>query len=186
MPHPAPDTLLLVGRCGRPHGVRGEVEVVPETDDPARLAALESFWVGASPERAEERAVESIRFKPFKGGAVTGILKLQGTEGRDGADALRRVNLYADPSALPPLEPGEVYIHDLIGYSVVLQGAQDAPESEPVGTVKDVLTGAAYPLFVVAREGQPDALVPDVEPIVVALDPDARRLVIDPPEGLLE
>ena len=166
--------------------MRGEVEVVPETDDPARLAALESFWVGTAPERAEERTVESIRFKPFKGGSVTGILKLQGTEGRDEAEGLRRANLYADPDALPPLEPGQVYIHDLIGYTVVLQSPEGKTEGEAVGTVKDVLTGAAYPLFVVAREGQPDALVPDVEPIVVALDTDARQLVIDPPEGLLE
>ncbi|MDX1530756.1 MAG: 16S rRNA processing protein RimM, partial [Rhodothermales bacterium] len=40
MPSVSADSLLLVGVCGRPHGVRGEVKVFPETDDPERLLDL--------------------------------------------------------------------------------------------------------------------------------------------------
>lgn len=176
---PAPDSLLLVGTVGRPHGVLGEVKVVPETDDPERLRALERVFVGDAPERAEERAVESLRFQPTRRG-LTALVRLAGISGRDAADLLRGLNVYAAETDLPPLDEGEVFLHDLIGLAVVTD------EGDEVGTVTDVLTGGAQPLLVVKRDGKPDALVPDVDEIVTDVDLDAERITIRPPEGLLD
>ena len=176
---PAPDSLLLVGTVGRPHGVLGEVKVVPETDDPERLRALERVFVGDAPERAEERAVESLRFQPTRRG-LTALVRLAGISGRDAADLLRGLHVYAAEDDLPPLDEGEVFLHDLIGLAVVTD------EGEAVGTVTDVLTGGAQPLLVVKRDGKPDALVPDVDEIVTDVDLDAERITIRPPEGLLD
>lgn len=179
MTSPAPDSLLLVGTVGRPHGVLGEVKVVPETDDPERLRALERVFVGDAPERAEERAVEGLRFQPTKRGVVA-LVRFAGIAGRDAADLLRGQHVYAAEADLPPLEEGEVYLHDLIGLAVVTDNG------EAVGTVTDVLSGGAQPLLVVKRNGQPDALVPDVDEIVTDVDLDAERITIRPPEGLLD
>lgn len=176
---PAPDSLLLVGTVGRPHGVVGEVKVVPETDDPERLRALERVFVGDAPERAVERAVEGLRFQPTRRG-LTALVRLAGIAGRDAADLLRGLNVYAAEDDLPPLDEGEVFLHDLIGLAVVTD------EGEAVGTVTDVLTGGAQPLLVVKRDGKPDALVPDVDEIVTDVDLDAERITIRPPEGLLD
>jgi 16S rRNA processing protein RimM len=49
-----------------------------------------------------------------------------------------------------------------------------------------VIEGVAQDLLVVRRPGQPDALVPDVPEIVVAVDPEAGTLTLRPPEGLLD
>lgn len=174
-----PDSLLLVGTCGRPHGVRGEVKVVPETDDPERLLGLEQLFVGAEPERARALTVETIRFQPTRRGLVV-LVQFEGVVGREGADLLRGQHVYAAEADLPPLDEGEVFLHDLIGLAVVTD-AGDA-----VGTVEDVLTGGAQPLLVVRREGKPDALVPDVDEIVTDLDLDAGQITIRPPEGLLD
>ncbi|MDX1530328.1 MAG: ribosome maturation factor RimM, partial [Rhodothermales bacterium] len=130
-------------------------------------------------EAATERAVEAARLQPTKRGPVA-VLKLGGVADRDGADTLRRQNVYATEGDIP-LAEGEVYLHDLVGMAVVVEGA-----AEPIGTVADVVRGVAQDLLVVERPGQPDALVPDVEEIVVGFDAEARRLTIDPPEGLLD
>lgn len=173
------DSLLLVGTCGRPHGVQGEIKVVPETDDPERLAALAQVYVGSSPETAQPRTVEAVRFQPTKRG-LAALMRFKGVVGREGADALRGQAVFADQADLPPLDEGEVFLHDLIGLSVVTEAG------EAVGTVTDVLPGTAHPLFVVQRDGKPDALVPDVEEIVTTIDLDAEQITIAPPEGLLD
>lgn len=175
----SPDSLLLVGTCGRAHGVRGEVKVVPETDDPERLLGLERVFVGAAPERARALTVETIRFQPTRRGLVA-LVQLDGVVGREGADLLRGQHVYAAEADLPPLDEGEVFLHDLIGLAVVTD------VGDAVGTVDDVLTGGAQPLLVVRREGKPDALVPDVDEIVTDVDLEAARITIAPPEGLLD
>ena len=174
-----PDSLLLVGTCGPPHGVRGEIKVIPETDDPERLADLAQVFVGPSPERTRAYAVEAVRLHPTKRGVVA-LVCFERIADRDAADALRGLGVYAAESDLPALDEGEVFLHDLIGLDVVTE------DGEPVGTVKDVLTGIAQDLFVVQRDGQPDALVPDVDAIVTEIDLDAERITIRPPEGLLD
>ncbi len=185
MPGIAPDTLLLMGRCGRAHGVRGEVKVFPETDDPDRFAALARVFVGPSAEEAEERAVERVRFQPQKGRTVV-LLHLGGVPGRDEAEALRGLGVYAHEDDLPPLDEDEVYLHDLVGLDVVLLAEDGESVTDPVGTVRDVLEGGPQLLFVVAREGRPDVLVPDVPEIVLDVDLDEGCVVLDPPEGLFE
>ena len=174
----APDTLLLVGTVGRPHGVSGELKVIPETDDPDRLRDLRRVFVGTSAEVARERVIESLRFQPNKHG-VAALMKFEGVAGRDGADLLRGQLVFAAEDDLPPLEEGEVYLHDLIGLAVVTE------DGETVGTVTDVLLGA-QDLLVVQRDGKPDALVPDVDEIVTLVDLDAEQITIAPPEGLLD
>jgi len=184
MPPVSPDDLLLIGRCGRAHGVRGEVKVFPETDDPEQFAGLPRVFVGEAPGAAVERAVEGVRFQPQKGRTLV-LLRLGGVASREDAEALRGRYVYAAEADLPPLEEGEVYLHDLVGLAVWTVGEDGAPAGA-VGTVRDVLTGGAQLLLVVARDGAPDALVPDTPEIVRAVDLDAGRVLIDPPEGLLD
>jgi 16S rRNA processing protein RimM len=162
----------------KPHGVRGEVKVIPETDDPGRLADLGRVFVGPSPERASVRAIEGVRFQPTKRGTVA-LVRFAHVADREAADALRGLGVYAAEADLPALGEGEVFLHDLIGLDVVTEAG------EAVGTVGDVLTGPQN-LLVVRRPGRPDALVPDVDAIVTEIDLDAERVTIRPPEGLLD
>ncbi len=173
------DSLLLVGTCGRPHGMLGEVKVVPETDDPERLAALEQVFLGRAAETAQPRTVQSVRFQPTKRG-LAALVSFEGVAGREAAETLRGLGVWAEASDLPPLEDGEVFLHDLIGLAVVTEAG------ESVGTVADVLEGGAQRLLVVRRDGRPDALVPDVAEIVTDVDLGAGQLTLAPPEGLLD
>lgn len=175
-----PGELLLVGRVVRAHGTGGEVKVAPETDDPDRLAALPTLYVGRSERDAAPHAVEGVRFQQTKRGPLA-LVKLEDVGGREAANGLKKMRVFAAAADLPPLEDGEAFIHDLIGLRVESAG------DEPIGTVKDVLDVPAHAVYVVGRPGgRPDALIPAVEAFVEEVDLEAGRLVVCPIEGLLD
>jgi 16S rRNA processing protein RimM len=178
-----PDRLLLMGRLGRSHGIRGDVKVVPETDDPNRFAGLTRVFVGATPQGAAERAVRGVRFQYPKGRVVV-LLGLDGMATPEDAEPLRGLNVYADQADLPALGEGEVFLHDLAGLAV--WSVDDEGEAvEQLGVVRDIYEGAQL-LFAVEREGKPEVLLPDVEEFVAAVDLPGRRLLVRPPEGLFD
>ena len=179
-----PDRLLLMGRVGKTHGVRGEMKVVPETDDPQRFADLDTLYLGASEAEARPVVVEGVRFQYPKGRTVV-LLSLEGVDSLEAAEALRNEQLFADSDDLPALDEGQAYLHDLIGLDVV-EVAEDGTEAdEPFGTVSDLYDGSQL-LFAIDRPGKSQVLLPDVEEFVVRLDLAARRLYVRPPEGLFD
>lgn len=176
------DDLILVGRIGRAHGVHGEVKVYPDTEVPERFLELETLNVGASDDTMRSVSIGGARFQYPKGGGLIVLLKLEGIDDRDEAQALNGLKLFASEDELPPLEEGEVYLHDLIGFEV-FEREVNSDDLLFRGRVSDVLEPAQR-LFVVEREGEPDALVPDVDPIVEEVDVEAKRIIVNPPEGL--
>lgn len=173
------ESLLLVGRVWRPHGVTGDVKIVPETDDPSRFEDLDEVFIGLKAEDAASRRVESIRFQPTKRGLIV-IMRLKGIEAREDAEALRGNRVFAREIDLPPLEEDEFYIHELVGLSVVTSGG------EHVGTVDDVLSAPAQQVLVISRQGRNSAMVPIVAEFVDEIDFDGGRIVVRPIEGMLD
>ena len=174
-----PDALLLMGRIGKTHGVRGAVKVIPETDDPARFADLETVFVGKKLAEVMHHTVVSVRVQPTRRGPTV-VLKLEGIDTMEAAALLRQHLVFAREEDLPPLADGEFFLHDLIGLDVVTD------QGELVGTLKEVLELPANNVYVVARSGRPDALIPAVPTFIDAVDFEGRRLVVRPIEGLLD
>jgi 16S rRNA processing protein RimM len=173
------ENLLLMGRLGRAHGVRGDVRVFPVTDDPSRFESLEHVYIGAAPAEARRYRVDGVRYQYPKGQVVV-LLALDGVDDRDESDALKNLYVYADEAELPALEEGEVFVHDLVGLTV------EDEAGASLGHVRDILEGVGQDILVVARDGRPDVLVPDVPDIVIHVDVAAGRLVVRAPEGLFD
>ena len=173
------ESLLLIGRIWRPHGVCGEVKVVPDTDDPDRFADLSTVYTGTSWNTAGRKNVESVRFQPTKKGVVV-VLKLKGVDSREDADALRRHFVFAAEDELPPLAEDEYFLHDLVGLTA------EAEDGTVIGIVDDVLELPAQEMLVIRREHAAAAMVPAVPEFVLDIDLDAEKIVIRPIEGLLE
>lgn len=173
------ESLLLIGRIWRAHGVRGEVKIIPETDEPERFEDLTVVYMGRTATTAEPREVESVRFQPTKRGTIV-ITKLVGVDSRESAEALREASVFAQEEDLPPLEEGEFFLHDLVGLSVLTD------EGEQVGTVDDVIAGPAQAIIVVARAGRGSVMIPAVDEFVEDINLEAGRVVIRPIEGMLE
>lgn len=169
----------MIGRIIRSHGVRGEMKVVPETDDPARLLELESVFVGENEDAAVQYDVTMARTQQSKKGIVV-LMSLAGVDGRDAADALRHQSVFAAQNELPPLEEGEYYLHDLVDCDV------ETVEGDHVGRLKEVMELPAQNIYVIARTGKPDVMVPAVPAFIEKVDVDANRIVINSIDGLLD
>jgi 16S rRNA processing protein RimM len=163
---------IVVGEIGRPHGVRGEVVVLPVTDFPERLLALDEAAVvlrGA----AALRRVESAR---RQGGAI--VMKFSGVASPEAAAALRGATLEIPASRAAPLGPGEFYVFQIVGLRV------RTPAGAPVGVVVDVLRTGANDVYVVRPPEGPEILLPAVDACVHTIDLAAGELVATPPEWL--
>jgi 16S rRNA processing protein RimM len=168
---------LVVGRITRPHGVRGELAVEVRTDDPElRLAA--GAVLGTEPAAAGPLTITRARWHSGKL-----LLSFDGVGDRDQADQLRGTLLVVESAELEDTsDPDEFRDYQLVGLAVF------GPGGEPVGQVTDVLHYGQDLLVVTgsgARAGA-EILVPFVTELVPEVDLAARRIVIDPPPGLLD
>jgi len=168
---PAADGLLLVGRVARAHGIRGHVIINPETDFMEdRFRAGQVMLVGPA-DRA--RACEILESRIHQGRP---IVRFAGIETMNDAERLAGASLWLRESDLEPLPAGTFYRHDLVGCDVVdTHGAS-------VGRVTGV-EGSLDRSYLVVDE---HTLIPLVGDICVAVDIAARRVTVDPPEGLIE
>lgn len=166
--------MVLVGTVARPHGLGGWVIVNPQTDFvEERFARGERLWAGGGPEPAE-LVIEDARVQ--KGRPV---VKFAGLETIEAVQRLAGRELRVEPEALRALDAGDYYHHDLVGCVVETAGG------EVVGTVTAV-EGAGALCRLVVKGPRGDVQVPFVEEICGLVDTAARRIRIDPPEGLLD
>ena len=166
---------LVVGRVGKPHGVRGEVTVDVRTDDPdTRFAPGSSLRT----DPADRGPLTVADVHPRSGGIV---VYFEDVDSREGAEALRGTLLVVDSDDLPELaDPDEFYDHQLVGLRAEL------PDGAELGTVEDVLHAPAEDLLAITGPDGAELLVPFVSAIVPTVDLRGGRVVVDPPEGLLD
>ncbi len=172
--------FLVVGQIGRPHGTRGELVVHSRTDNPGYVFVPGAVLrPGNDAGQAPEPDLPPLRIgdaRPFQRGW---LVTFDGIDDRNAAEQLRNRYLLIERSLLPPLEKGEVFRHELLGLEVV------TTDGARVGEVIEVYELRPADLLEV-RTDRGTVLVPFVETMIRELDVAGGRLVIDPPEGLLE
>jgi len=173
-PSPAWDELVLVGRITRTHGLRGHVVVAAETD-----FVEERFQPGATFRTLVGGQEETLTLASARVQNGRPIVSFEAYSRIEDVERLLGSELRVPEASLQPLEPGVYYEHQLVGCTVETVGG------EPVGTVVRVQGGAAGSLLTI--EGpRGEVLVPLVQDICVGIDVEARRITIEPPDGLLE
>jgi 16S rRNA processing protein RimM len=185
----------VVGRIVRPHGIRGQVVVNLETDFPherfqtgaeffAKAAAAAGNTLQSVPGPAEGRPIEesdvtrlviaTVRFHNERP-----IVGFEGVDDMDQASALAGIELRVPIDRLTALPPSTFYRHDLVGCAV------ERLDGSRIGQVTDVEGTLGRSRLVVSTE-RGEVLVPLVEAICRSIDPAGKRIVIEPPDGLLE
>jgi len=170
-------TALAVGKVVKSHGVRGEVVVEVRTDSPElRFAPGAVLGVSRRGASASELTVAAAR--PHAGRL---LVQFEGVSGRDAADELRGALLTVDSAVVEPSEdPDEFHDSELEGLRAELT------TGEEVGVVQEVLhTPAGEVLSLRTPDGR-EPMVPFVAAMVPEVDLTAGRVVLDPPEGLLD
>ena len=104
--------LILLGRVGAAHGIKGDVSVRTFTGDPA---AIGGYGPLTDKTGAKSFKVRVVRSNP-KGGVIA---RFEGVSDRNGAEALNGTDLYIDRARLPATAVGEYYHADLIGLKAV-------------------------------------------------------------------
>lgn len=165
---------VIVGRVARAHGTRGDVAVVVRTDEPARR-----FAPGAVVHTTAGRTLRVTSSRPQGAGPAGLLVRFDGITDRNGAEALRGLELLADVAVTElPSGADEFFDRQLIGLDVLDAGGRRA------GRVADVIHGPAQDILVIeADAGQ--RLVPFVAALVPEVDLGAGTLRLADVQGLL-
>ncbi|MEN8375637.1 MAG: ribosome maturation factor RimM [Gemmatimonadota bacterium] len=172
-------SLLIVGHLNKAHGTKGELFLWPLTGDPAAVFVPGAELVLGDSEGVADEASERVvieRVRPFKRGM---LVKPRGMEDRTAVEPLAGRYVAMPREDLPPLEEGEVFYHQLLGLNV------ETVEGASVGRVREVYELATADLLEV-EGAERTHLIPLVAEMVQQIDVENGRLVIDPPEGLLD
>jgi 16S rRNA processing protein RimM len=173
---------VLVARLGHTRGLRGEIYADSEAEA-ERLVALKEVWPrsaeGAWLNQSQPLEVSSAR--PYKGGWV---FTFAGLDSIEAVEPFVNCQLGVSAAERPPLAEGEYYLSDLVGCRVL-----DRASGRELGTVTGWQEyGGPQLLEVLPVGARPGAVVwiPFAKAICVEIDPAGRRIVVDPPAGLLE
>jgi 16S rRNA processing protein RimM len=161
---------LVVGRIGRAHGVLGEATVQVQTDDPDVR-----FKVGAklSLDNGKDLTIRSARWHN-----QILLLAFDGIIDRNQIEELRDQMISAEVD-ITSLSPGEYHYQQLLGCQVFLQS------DELIGEVDEIVKLPGQDLLSVARNGK-KVLIPMVKKIIISIDVLTKKIVVNPPEGLLD
>lgn len=161
---------IKIGKIVNTVGLKGEVKVYNYSDSIEIYETIESIYV-------EDRltVIENVRAQKNMV-----ILKLEGADDRNAAEALRGKELYITEDDLPELPEGQYYVRDLIGMSVTEE------DGNMLGHVTDVLQNTAQDIFEVESENGKKLLIPKVDQFVLDIDAEKREITVRLIEGMLD
>jgi 16S rRNA processing protein RimM len=164
---------VTIGKISRVRGLKGEMVVVPLTDDPQRFLDMEKVTI-AKDEVCRQFPVEKAR--EFKGKV---LLKLREVESPEEAKKLVGGFIEIEEDQLVRLPQGSYFIFDIVGLEVV------TAKGERIGTVREVISLPANDLYLV--EGDEKLYhIPAVKQVVKEIDLKEKKMIIEPMEGLFD
>ena len=169
-------SYLDIGRITAPHGIQGEVRVLPLTDQPERFDSLSDCFLTAP----DERTRKPVRILGVRPNPPFLLVRIQGCDDRNAAELLRGWYLSVDRAHAIQLPEGSHFICDILGCEVV-----DSVHGS-LGRLSDVLQNLGHDVYVVSNPGQPDLLFPAMKQIIHRVDMDARLIEVTLPDGLYE
>ncbi len=163
----AADRRVIIGKVGVPHGVKGEMKIIPMTDFPDRFRNMEHCFFG------ERRlSITGVRYQRDRV-----LMTVEGITTREGAAAMTGLFLSVNRSEAVPLNKGEYYMADIMGLSV------EETDGNVLGTVTDIIRTGSNDVYVVSLPGRrEDVLVPALKSVVREISVEEGRMVVAMPE----
>lgn len=164
--------LICVGVIGAARGLRGELRVKSFTAD---IEALGDYGP-----LTDETGAKTFQVKVIGQQKGQVLVRIKGVDDRNAADALKGQALYIERSRLPQPQEDEFYFSDLRGLKAELA------DGAPFGEVVEAEDYGGGPFLEIATPDHGRVLVPFTKASVPVVDIAGGRVVIDPPDGLLE
>jgi 16S rRNA processing protein RimM len=165
--------LVAIAKVIKPRGIKGEVACEMLTDFPERFEGLENVTAILPDGSTRELKIEGHWFQQARL-----VLKFAEVDSIDDAEILRGADICVAESDAVDLEEGEFFDWQLEGCDV------ETVSSKQLGKVRELMRSGGTEILVV--DGDKEYLIPFAESICVEVDIDNKRIVIDPPEGLLD
>ena len=162
---------IKIGRIVNAVALRGEVKVYNYSGYRERYEELDRIIVDN-----KEYGIEKIRYQQ-----EMVILKLEGVNDRNAAEALKTKDVFITEEDLKELPEDTFYIRDLIGMTVA-----DAETGETIGTMKDVLQNTAQDVYVISRKEGSDILIPAVSEFVKEVNLEEKTVKVKLIEGMAD
>lgn len=157
----------------RPHGLRGEVQLVLDVDEPQSYKDLATIYIQAK----AGLVPYGISIEHLNGSKA--IAKLEGVATQEQAQALKGRAVWLPLQDLPALDGDQFYYHEITGFTV-----HDQTTGEDVGLVTDVYELPQQDTLAVNANGA-EVLIPLVDDFIVGVDKAAKRIIMKLPEGLV-
>ena len=161
-----PDEMIIFGRIVAPHGVRGDLRILPDTDRPEIFKKLKTIYIGGKP-------CHLLSARPHKN---VYILHVEGVDDRNMAETLISKVVEVPFSELPQREEGSYYYFQLIGLQVVTE------DGKAVGTVKEIIETGANNVYSISTPEGKEILIPAIPSCVLSIDVEAGRMTVRLPE----
>lgn len=163
---------FTIGKIVNTQGIKGEVRVIPYTDNPERFKILD--WVYVDKKGIITKyEIQNVRYhKQFV------LLKFKGIDDMTSAERLKNSDLKIDEKDALPLEEDEYYIRDLYDMKVETQ------EGELLGEIKDIIFTGANDVYVVKNGEEKEILIPAIKKCILNVDVENRKMIVKLMEGL--
>ena len=168
------DELVMIARAVRTHGLKGEIVAELFTDFPERFAEVDELVLVSPSGERESGHLERFWFQKDRV-----VIKLVGYDDVERAKELVGYQFAVPESDRVPLESDEFYDWELEGCTVKVG-------DKSIGQVRSVMKTGGAEILVIGDEAGKEQLVPLAESIVVKIDLEAKTIVVDPPDGLLD
>jgi 16S rRNA processing protein RimM len=167
--------LIPVGKITRTHGLRGAVKVFPygETLDELEPGGKLYLYSASNPKPSELTLVHSRCQGKFR------ILQFEELPEVEAAQRVVEQEVFLSEECLPATSEGEYYHYQLIGLRVETTGG------EHVGILSGIIETGSNDVYVVGRFNR-EVLIPATAEVILEVDLQEGRMVIEPPEGLLD
>lgn len=164
---------FVVGQIVNTHGLRGDLKIKAFTSSLEDFEDFETLLIEGEGDKSFK--IDNVRYVK---GLV--LLKFEGMDDINAAEKFKNREVYRLRADYGDLEEDEHFIVDLIGLDVI-----DEKQGH-VGTIKDIISNGAQDLYVVAREGKPDFMIPVVDAFVRKVEIEAGRVLVSLIEGMIE
>lgn len=167
--------MYKIGKIVNTHGIRGEIKVVRISDFDERFEKGNTVYVVKENKEPLPLVIKAHRIhKGFD------LLLFEGYDSINEVEAFKGASLEITEDQLTELEENEFYYHEIIGCTVFSTG------NEEIGRIKEILSPGANDVWVVQRAGKKDLLIPYIKEVVMEVDTQEKKIVIEPMEGLLD
>lgn len=167
------DKYFEIGQIVNTNGLKGLVKVKPFTDDIKEFETFESIYVQKKNELIEFK-IEAVKYAK-----QMVLLKLEGINDIESAEALRNLYIKVSRDALPKLQENSYYIVDLLECEVI------TVEGEFLGKMDDIFSTGSNDVYVVKNEEGKQILLPAIKEVIKNIDIPNRKITVKLMEGLI-